>query len=1242
MTSPFGSASTFLWDFGDGNTSTDKNPTHFYANAGTFDLTHYATYSNGDIDTLIIASFIDQYILDASFNLTKNPLCNQAEFQFSNSSTGASLWEWTLDSNVISTQSSGTIILPLNDSVLTLSLKIEDNYGCVDQKQQSLFLYQPLVLMEQDSFACNSSNAYFEASVIGDPVHSWNLGDGTTLGPDTAVTHIYTQNGFYEVILSLDNQGCIRQIPLDTIEIYQPDATFSPNSSTPICNTDSILFIANDSSYNNNKYNWSGATVLGSGDSTWIQFNDSGATVIELNIIKRGCRNIVKSDTIIVNKASAYFNYNQLNGCIPIDVVFQDSSVNPISWNWNFGDGNNSSNQNPTHQYQSMPTDSVTLTITDNNGCHDSIKAIIINELEAGFNADDTSVCANTPVTFTGIDDVVNNWFWDFGDGNTSTDSIPTHYYQSAGNYQVRLIVSDGQGCNDTVIKNNYIEVQEVVANFNFSAPGTCPPIVTTFTNSSIGATNYLWDFGDGINNVIVENPSHIYSFAGSYYVTLIASNSGGCYDTLTNPDSLFIPGPQLNFSVDQIIGCDSLNVTVSDSSINTVDYFWDFGDGSSSNLTNPSHSYSSVGSYNIILVGADAANCTTYYTSTDTINIYPSPTINASILDSNVCLNTSISTINNTLADSHQWNYNNQSFTSTNSNILVDLVGSNNLTYVATNVNGNCSNSKIFNLVGHQIPDVSIIDQGIVCSNQGLIDYNSTNSSILTNITWSGVGIADGINGLLDPSIMSDSTIIYASFDSICQSQDSLVVIINNPPDATVSSNDTTYCYGQSIATPIVVNSGGIWSGNSIDSLTGDINVFLTPNIYTYTYLLNNSNCSDTSNYLIEILHQNDATITTSPDICENVDTLILNATDSAGIWSGPSINPINGQIDLNSTGIGTFDYIYSISGQCPDADTISIEVFEFVPAQINPSVSYCEGTDSIQFTATTSGGSWSGLMNTHSNDGWFVTDSIPDGIHQVYYTISGVCTDTDTLDLTILPKPDLSIAFDQQLPCIGYPLNVINSSINIINEDFSWFVNDSLYYSNFNEPYFILDTGYYNIKVIATNQYLCETIKTFNDSFIIYDTSKLVKAEIIKTTVFENSSIYTEWKDTSLRMNPLEENLIYRSINYGVFEFITSLDSNVHSYNDLNVDINNNRYTYYVVSKNICETKSEISNIGTSINLNYERPEEFKTNLKWNLYENWNDGVNRYEIQKLDANGQWNTIFSPDSTINNIIINE
>ena len=154
-----------------------------------------------------------------------------------------------------------------------------------------------------------------------------------------------------------------------------------------------------------------------------------------------------------------------------------------------------------------------------------------------------------------------------------------------------------------------------------------------------------------------------------------------------------------------------------------------------------------------------------------------------------------------------------------------IDLLGSNNLAYTATNVNGNCSNSKNFNVIGHQTPDVSIIDQGIICSNQGIVDYNSTNSNVLNSIAWSGVGISDGINGFLDPNSFSDSTIIYASFDSICQSQDSLVILLDNPPDATIISNDTIYCYGQIITTPLVVNSGGIWSGNSVDpsSVHGD-----------------------------------------------------------------------------------------------------------------------------------------------------------------------------------------------------------------------------------------------------------------------------------------------------------------------------------------------------------------------------------------------------------------------------------
>ena len=97
---------------------------------------------------------------------------------------------------------------------------------------------------ELDEIFKLSNNAIFECSVIGDPIHTWDLDDGTIITPDTAVIHTYSQNGVYEVVLSLNNNGCVRQIVLDSIEVYGPDASFSPLAIAPICHTDSILFEA--------------------------------------------------------------------------------------------------------------------------------------------------------------------------------------------------------------------------------------------------------------------------------------------------------------------------------------------------------------------------------------------------------------------------------------------------------------------------------------------------------------------------------------------------------------------------------------------------------------------------------------------------------------------------------------------------------------------------------------------------------------------------------------------------------------------------------------------------------------------------------------------------------------------------------------------------------------------------------------------------------------------------------------
>ena len=144
-------------------------------------------------------------------------------------------------------------------------------------------------------------------------------------------------------------------------------------------------------------------------------------------------------------------------------------------------------------------------------------------------------------------------------------------------------------------------------------------------------------------------------------------------------------------------------------------------------------------------------------------------------------------------------------------------------------------------------------------------------------------------------------------------------------------------------------------------------------------------------------------------------------------------------------------------------------------------------------------------------------------------------------------------------------------NLSTNIANEDYAWYINDSLYYQNFNEPYFILDTGFYEIKVIASNLLNCSTEHIFPDLFTIYDTTPLPNGEIIRSTVIENQSIYTEWNSSSNYLNPLFEHQIYRSENGGSFDFITATDSSIRSYIDQNVDVLNNQYDYIIINKNI-----------------------------------------------------------------------
>lgn len=150
-------------------------------------------------------------------------------------------------------------------------------------------------------------------------------------------------------------------------------------------------------------------------------------------------------------------------------------------------------------------------------------------DVVADFSGDPTSGCAPLTVNFTDLSSgPVISWSWDFGNGGTSTAQNPSHEYTSAGTYTVNLTVTS-EICSDTETKTDYITVStSPVADFAGDPTSGYAPLTVSFTDLSTNSpTSWSWDFGDGGTST-EQNPTHTYDTAGTYTVSLTASNACG------------------------------------------------------------------------------------------------------------------------------------------------------------------------------------------------------------------------------------------------------------------------------------------------------------------------------------------------------------------------------------------------------------------------------------------------------------------------------------------------------------------------------------------------------------------------------------------------------------------------------------------------------------------------------------------------------------------------------------------
>ncbi len=241
-----------------------------------------------------------------------------------------------------------------------------------------------------------------------------------------------------------------------------------------------------------------------------------------------------------------------------------------------------------------------------------TLEATTKNPAIADFTSNVTSGKEPMVVQFIDNSTAPLTWSWNFGDGNTSTEQNPVHLYAESGKYHVSLTVTNNDGVNTTIKRNYIIVVERIppVANFTVDKITGKEPLSVQFTDLSINALIWSWDFGDGIYSSLID-PVHTYDEPGVYNVSLTVTNDDG-YDTLTYTEYITVIAlepPVAAFIADVTSGERPLIVRFTDQSTNATSWKWDVnGDGIFDYFNqNPSHRYNESGNYNITLYVSNA-----------------------------------------------------------------------------------------------------------------------------------------------------------------------------------------------------------------------------------------------------------------------------------------------------------------------------------------------------------------------------------------------------------------------------------------------------------------------------------------------------------------------------------------------------------------------------------------------------------------------------------------------------------
>jgi gliding motility-associated-like protein len=1005
----------YIWNFGDGGISVQDDPSHTYTSNGFFTVSLISFNDQGCSDTMEMPNIISVGQVLPRFSLPDS-VCAGSYVQFTNTS---------LPLNSISSQwvfHDGTTSQTINGSKKydvpgLYPIKLIVQFGsCIDSVTKMLKVVgKPNAnFISSNPSACKGPlTVRFTNSSSNAIGYKWDFGDGST-SISTNPTKTYNGTGSFTVkLITQSSNGCydtltkINYIRLIGSTITRLDSLPTSGCKNLIVRPRAVI----NGVENIVRYKWN----FGDGGTANIDtpshlYTALGKYNITVSIITTsGCVDTFSMPNAVSIKTKPVLDFDAVSRAVcasgPIQFVDRATPLDSITSRfWDFGDGlTGSSLPNPIHQYQDTGNYTVKY-YAYNEGCGDSIikpNFVKMKPPIARFHFDRN--CNNKlQIQFVNTSIGGLTYFWDFGNGQTSTLANPVVTYDSVRMYVVKLIAY-----NDTCQYETYRNVTLIKEPKAFAINDTAPCLnaPVQFSTPLINTSNisvYDWDFGDGqtaTGNLPIT--THRYTQSGSIQVRLIIRNVFNCFDTIYRTINVrTVASPTASFAISDT-NCLSRTILFSPSSnaVGGITAYWDFGNGTQTSTTsvqNVSTVYDNVGTYEASFVVGTNQGCISD-TFRQLFYVHPNPVTNFD-MPGRLCLPNALATFVNRTYVPNNFNYQvryNWTFgdghTSSSphpTNIYVNAGPFNVQLKTFTNVGCYSDTAFIYDSIIPQPIARFFADTVCLGHNTNFIDSSLAPRSTNTNWIWH---FGDGQNGttqhpthnyLLSGTYQS-KLVVRNAFGCVSDTAYRSVKVVNKPTagltmNMVPCSRQNIFIIDQSVDNNYPVqlwkyNFNGIWMTQS----TGNSSfVFNTPGVQSIKQVVQNAfGCfSDTANLSITIL-PTPFTNFNLPDSCvvnasSFVNTSTVLASENPLHYAWQFNDPLANIANPNNSNLASPMHTFNATGNyavslkltnqmgCADSITKTFRVLGSVPStniSIHSNQQFCSGND-VLFTNASS----------------------------------------------------------------------------------------------------------------------------------------------------------------------------------------------------------------------------------------------------------------------------------------------